>query len=48
MLALDDLLVQHESKTLEFKRDVTSPEKIFRTVVAFANGAGGHNLDRSR
>jgi ATP-dependent DNA helicase RecG len=52
MLALEDLLVQHESKTLEFKRDVSSPEKIIRTVVAFANGAGGTILigvdDRTR
>lgn len=30
-----------EGKTLEFKRDLTSPEGILKTVVAFANTAGG-------
>jgi predicted HTH transcriptional regulator len=52
MSSLEDLLTQHESKTLEFKRDVSSPENIIRTVVAFANGAGGTILigvdDRTR
>ena len=28
-------------KTLEFKRDLSSPDKVMRTLVAFANGAGG-------
>jgi ATP-dependent DNA helicase RecG len=41
MPTLTDLLAQHEGKTLEFKRDVSSPENIIRTVVAFSNGAGG-------
>lgn len=41
MSMLDDLLVQHEGKTLEFKRDVSSPDSLMRTIVAFANGAGG-------
>ena len=41
MSILDELLVQHEGKTLEFKRDVSSPDSLMRTVVAFANGAGG-------
>lgn len=41
MSMLDELLVQHEGKTLEFKRDVSSPDPLMRTVVAFANGAGG-------
>ncbi len=41
MTTLTDLLAQHEGKTLEFKRDVSSPENIIRTVVAFSNGAGG-------
>ena len=31
-------------KTLEFKRDLSSPEKVMRTLVAFANGAGGRLL----
>ncbi len=35
------LLRQHEGKTLEFKRDLSSPDKVVRTLVAFANGAGG-------
>ena len=38
---LDELLVQHEGKTLEFKREVSSPDSLMRTIVAFANGAGG-------
>jgi len=41
MTLLDELLVQHEGKTLEFKRDVSSPDSLMRTIVAFANGAGG-------
>ena len=49
---LAQLLQEQESKTLEFKRDLSSPDKIMRTVVAFANGAGGTVLigveDRSR
>lgn len=52
MSTLTDLLVQHEGKTLEFKRDVSSPEKLIKTIVAFANGAGGTLLvgveDRTR
>ena len=30
-----------EGKTLEFKRDLSSPDGLLRTVVAFANTAGG-------
>lgn len=30
-----------EGKTLEFKRDISSPRNIIRTLVAFANSAGG-------
>jgi ATP-dependent DNA helicase RecG len=30
-----------EGKTLEFKRDFSSPDKILRTLIAFANTAGG-------
>jgi ATP-dependent DNA helicase RecG len=41
MSMLDELLVQHEGKTLEFKRDVSSPDPLIRSIVAFANGAGG-------
>jgi predicted HTH transcriptional regulator len=30
-----------EGKTLEFKRDLSSPDRFLRAVVAFANTAGG-------
>jgi predicted HTH transcriptional regulator len=36
-----DLLKSPESKTVEFKRDLSSPMGILRTMVAFANTAGG-------
>ena len=35
------LLRQPESKTLEFKRDLSSPRNVLKTLVAFANSAGG-------
>ena len=35
------LLTRHEGKTLEFKRDLSSPEGILKAVVAFANTSGG-------
>jgi predicted HTH transcriptional regulator len=35
------LLSQSEGKTLEFKRDLSSPENALKTIVAFANTAGG-------
>lgn len=35
------LLKQPESKTLEFKRDLSSPTGALRAIVAFANTAGG-------
>ncbi|AHF92535.1 transcriptional regulator [Opitutaceae bacterium TAV5] len=38
---LPDLLCQNEGKTLEFKRDLSSPENVLRTLVAFANTSGG-------
>jgi predicted HTH transcriptional regulator len=38
---LVELLKRPEGKTLEFKRDVSSPEGILKTLVAFANTAGG-------
>lgn len=47
-----ELLKRPEGKTLEFKRDVSSPEGVLRTLVAFANTAGGTVLvgveDRTR
>ena len=41
MFNLAELLRQHEGKTLEFKRNLSSPDRVMRTLVAFANGAGG-------
>ena len=38
---LTELLRRHEGKTLEFKRDLTSPQRFLRSVVAFANTSGG-------
>ena len=47
-----DWLRHPESKTLEFKRDLSSPEGTMRTIVAFANTGGGTLLigveDRTR
>ena len=37
----DHLLTQPEGKTLEFKRDLSSPKPLLKTLVAFANTAGG-------
>ncbi|MCI1748413.1 MAG: ATP-binding protein [Acidipropionibacterium sp.] len=34
-------VVEPEGKTLEFKRDLSSPTKPLRTIAAFANSAGG-------
>ncbi|MCK4528526.1 putative DNA binding domain-containing protein, partial [candidate division WOR-3 bacterium] len=35
------LVSMPEGKTLEFKRDISSPKNILKTLVAFANTAGG-------
>ena len=35
------LLSQPEGKTLEFKRDLSSPEGALKAIVAFANTSGG-------
>jgi len=47
-----DLLKRPEGKTLEFKRDLSSPDGVLRSIVAFANTAGGTLLlgveDRTR
>ena len=40
-MGLVELLKRHEGKTLEFKRDLSSPDGILKTLVAFANTAGG-------
>jgi predicted HTH transcriptional regulator len=36
-----ELLLRPEGKTLEHKRDLSSPDGVLKTLVAFANGAGG-------
>jgi predicted HTH transcriptional regulator len=38
---LVDLLKHPEGKTLEFKRDLSNPDGALKTIVAFANTAGG-------
>ncbi len=38
---LMDMLKRNEGKTLEFKRDLSSSDKVVRTLVAFSNTAGG-------
>ena len=35
------LLQQPEGKTLEFKRDLSSPDRVMHSIIAFANTAGG-------
>ena len=38
---LNNILARSEGKTLEFKRDSVSPTLLMKTLVAFANTAGG-------
>ena len=38
---LVEILRRPEGKTLEFKRDLSSPEGVLKTIVAFANTGGG-------
>ncbi|MBS0648752.1 MAG: putative DNA binding domain-containing protein [Verrucomicrobia bacterium] len=40
-MEIEKLLYLPESKVLEFKRDISSLEPILKTVIAFANTAGG-------
>jgi ATP-dependent DNA helicase RecG len=40
-MELAALLRRPEGKTLEYKRDLSSPEGVLKTVVAFSNTAGG-------
>ena len=40
-LGPDGRVADREGKTLEFKRDLSSPTGPLRTIVAFANSAGG-------
>jgi ATP-dependent DNA helicase RecG len=41
MMEISELIKQPESKVLEFKRDLSSLGPILKTIVAFANTAGG-------
>lgn len=41
MVILAELLKRPEGKTLEFKREASSPVPLMKTLMAFANGAGG-------
>ena len=38
---LIELLRRNEGKTLEFKRDLSSPEGVLKSLIAFANTSGG-------
>ena len=40
-MTLDKILTSPEGKTPEFKRDTSALKQIMRTLVAFANTAGG-------
>ena len=41
VIDLTGFLRRHDGKSLEFKRDLSSPERFLRSVVAFANTSGG-------
>jgi Putative DNA-binding domain len=43
-LNLGQLIASGESATVDFKQSITSPKKIAKTLVAFANTHGGHVL----
>ncbi|MCP1662143.1 MULTISPECIES: AlbA family DNA-binding domain-containing protein [Methanocalculus] len=43
-IPISERIAKPEGKTLAFKRDLSSPKNILKTVVAFANTAGGHIL----
>ena len=38
---IEEILTKQEGKTLEFKENTKSMQKIIQTIVAFANTAGG-------
>ncbi len=44
IMNIEQLLKEPESKTLEYKRDITSLSPILKTIVAFANTAGVSSL----
>jgi len=39
--SITELISRDEGKTLEFKRDASSPRPILKSLIAFANSAGG-------
>ena len=41
MSFIEKILLRHEDKTLEYKRDLSSSKPVLKTLVAFANTAGG-------
>jgi len=42
-MKIQDILKQSESKSLEFKKEIPKNRRnLLKTVVAFANGSGGH------
>jgi ATP-dependent DNA helicase RecG len=40
-MSIEKFIYQAESKTLEFKRDLSSMDGVLKTIIAFANTAGG-------
>jgi len=40
-MTISEQLKADEGKTLEFKQDLSSPRNLLKTLVAFANTAGG-------
>lgn len=44
-LPAEQLLQQPEGKALEFKRDLSSPRPLLKTLIAFAHSAGGRLAD---
>lgn len=40
-MIIEELLNRGEGKTLEFKRDLSSPKGLMKTLVAFSNTTGG-------
>jgi hypothetical protein len=47
-IGIDELASSPESKTLKFKRDLSSPKPLLKTLIAFASSAGGNRSKPSR
>jgi hypothetical protein len=47
-MEMAEILQRHEGKTLEFKRDLSSPDKVLHTLIAFANTAGACSPSASK